>query len=371
MSGRKLISILYSLVLVLSAAAAFAGAPFDHDSGKEDRAVGAVYVMTNAPDANEIVVFDRDEEGLLTKAGSIATGGAGSGGGVDALVSQGSLVLSEDGRWLLAVNAGSGEISVFRVRPHKLVLTDKVGSGGGFPVSLTIHHDLVYVLNAGATPNITGFTLSRRGELTALDNSTRYLGPGGYSQCGFDPDGNVLVVTGRSNNEILVYTVGRRGLPSWDPVRSPSSGIAPFGFIFDERGHLLVVEAGTNAVSSYSILRNGTLQVISASVANGQVAACWIAGNGRGYVFTTNPGTSSISSYVLKRGRGGLMLLNGVAGSGSAPLDLSLAEGRFLYAIDPGNGSVDMFRIERDGSLSVLGAAAEGFAAYAQGIAAR
>jgi 6-phosphogluconolactonase len=371
MSRRKLLAILFSLVLVLSTVAAFANNGQNGDRNKEDNEVGAVYAMTNAADANEVVVFDRDEDGLLTRAASMATGGLGSGGGVDALASQGSIVLSKDKRWLLVVNAGSSEISVFRVLPHRLVLTDKVASGGTFPVSLAVYHDLVYVLNTGATPNITGFTLSRNGRLAPLDDSTRYPGTGGYSQVGFDPEGEVLVVTDRVDNEILVYSVGRRGLPAWDPVVSPSSGIAPFGFIFDERGHLLVVEAGTNAVSSYAIRRNGSLQVISSSVQNGQVAACWIAGNERGYVFTANPGTSSISSYKLKRGTGRAMLLKGVAGTGSAPLDLSIAEGRFLYAVDPGNGSVDMFRIERDGSLSDLGTAAGGFAAYAQGIAAR
>jgi 6-phosphogluconolactonase (cycloisomerase 2 family) len=116
---------------------------------------------------------------------------------------------------------------------------------------------------------------------------------------------------------------------------------------------------------------NGTLQVISPSVANGQVAACWIAGNGRRYVYTTNPGTSSVSSYKVKRRSGELTLLEGVAGTGAAPLDLSIVEGRFLYAIDPGNGSIDMFKIDRDGGLTGLGTADGGFGQYAQGIAAR
>jgi len=369
MNSTKLAGILFSLLMVLSAAAAFANGRHGH--GGEDKAVGAVYAMTNDATTNEIVIFGRDEDGNLTRTGSIATGGAGSGGGVDPLVSQGSVVLTRDERWLLAVNAGSSEISVFRVLPHTLVLTDKTGSGGEYPVSIAVYHDLVYVLNAGTNPNITGFTLSRNGRLTAIDNSTRVLGPGGYSQVGFDPQGDFLVVTDRANSEILVYHVNRRGLPRWVPANSPSSGVAPFGFIFDARGHLLVVEAGTNAVSSYAIARDGTLQVISASIPNGQVAACWIAGNKRGYVYTTNPGTSSVSSYKAERRSGEVTLLQGVAGTGSAPLDASIAEGRFLYAIDPGNGSIDAFRIERDGSLTSLGTTAGGFAVYAQGIAAR
>jgi 6-phosphogluconolactonase len=368
MNKKKLSAILFVLLLA-SVAVAFANNGYDH--GRDDTPVGAIYAMTNDAAVNKIVVFDRSEDGTLTKVDAVATGGAGSGGGVDPLVSQGSVVLSRGDQWLLAVNAGSNEISVFRVRPHTLVLTDKAPSGGPYPVSLTVFHDLVYVLNAGTTPNITGFSLDHRGRLTPIDGSTRYLGPGGYSQIGFDPGGDNLVVTDRADNEIVVYPLNRKGLPSGNPVTSPSSGIAPFGFIFDEQGHLLVVEAGTNAVSSYAISHDGILQVISPSVPNGQVAACWIAGNGRGYVYTTNPGTSSLSSYTVRNRDGKVILREGVAGTGSAPLDLSIVEGRFLYAIDPGNGSIDMFKIGRGGGLTSLGIAAGGFSPYSQGIASR
>ena len=77
---------------------------------------------------------------------------------------------------------------------------------------------------------------------------------------------------------------------------TPSSGAVPFGVDFDRKGHLLVVEAGANAVSSYDIAHDGSLQTISASVANGQAATCWIVVNQRGDIITTNPGTNSLSS---------------------------------------------------------------------------
>ena len=129
------------------------------------------------------------------------------------------------------------------------------------------------------------------------------------------------MVTDKAISEILVYSVGDNGLPTKKPFISPSNGKVPFGFIFDKKGHLLVVEVGSNAVSSYNILDNGTLQVISRSVANGQTASCWIAGTDNGYIFTANPGIPSISSYKLKIGNGKLALLNGTAGGGETPLD--------------------------------------------------
>ena len=366
MKKKMLVAGLTAAILMISTVGVFA------DGTRDDEKVGAVYAMTNAATGNEVVIFDRDFEGMLTSAGSIATGGTGSGSALDPLGSQGALVLSEDGRWIVAVNAGSNEISVLRILRDGLALADKVDSGGVFPVSVTVYHNLVYVLNAGGSPNITGFRLSHIGKLIPLEKSTRSLGTGGFAQVGFDPEGETLVVTDKADNKILVYSVSHDGLPGMTPVTSPSYGVTPFGFIFDQRGHLLVVEAGTNAVSSYKILPDDTLQVISGSVPNGQIAACWIAGNERGDVFTDNPGTHSISAYTEMAGEGSLVLLNGVAGTGNTPLDLSITgNGRFLYALDPTNGTVDMFHVERDGSLTDLGTVPGGFSIFAQGIVAR
>jgi len=370
--GKRIFVALFSVAVLMSSSIAVLAFNDDRHDDRKD-VVGAVYTMTNDLTGNEVVVFQRDHEGILTKAGSVSTGGLGSGGGFDPLVSQGSIVLSGDHRWVLAVNAGSDEISVFRVQPKGLDLVDTVPSGGIFPASVTVFHDLVYVLNTGGeSPNITGFYLSHTGRLRPLEGSTRSLGSGSFSQVGFDPHGRRLVVTNRADNLILVYSVGRNGVPVMNAVSSTSNGIAPFGLIFDKWGHLLVVEAVSNAVSSYDIHRDGSLQVISPSVANGQIAACWIAGDPRGNVFTTNPGTSTISAYKNKAGKGNLVLLDGTASVGNPLLDLDITkDGRFLYALAPMNNAIDMFEIERDGSLTHLGAAPGGLSIFAQGIAVR
>lgn len=346
-----------------------------------NKVVGAVYAMTNAVDNNQVVVFDRASDGLLTMAGSVSTEGMGSGGTLDPLASQGALVLSQDNRWLLAVNAGSNEISVFRVWRKGLDLTDKVDSGGDFPVSIAIRNNLVYVLNAGMSPNITGFHLTRRGQLVSRNGSTRSLGDGAFSQVGFDPRGKNLVVTDRGDNELLVFSVDRWGLPSMTPVTSMSSGVAPFGFIFDSLGDLLVAEAGSGAVSSYAILRDDSLWVLNPSVANDQAATCWIAGNARGYVYTANTGSQTISSYYLqtwkhhhkdKYGKTELVLLDKTAGFGNRPIDMAISgNGKYLYALDPAAEAIDMYAIEADGSLTDLGMAPGDLSIFAQGIAAR
>lgn len=97
---------------------------------------GAVYAMSNVASGNSILMFDRAANGALTSAGSITTGGHGTGSG---LGSQGSLTLTSDQRWLLAVNAGSNDITVFSVRPDGLEFRSRTSSGGTTPISVTIH----------------------------------------------------------------------------------------------------------------------------------------------------------------------------------------------------------------------------------------
>jgi 6-phosphogluconolactonase len=360
------LAVLLSLVFVTSSIAR------QHSHG------GAVYAMTNDSDGNEIAMYNRNAKGLLELATYYPTEGFGSGDMIDPLGSQESLILSANKRWLLAVNAGSNTISVFRTRHNKLKLIGTVGSGGVFPVSLTLYHDLLYVLNAGAdsfSPNITGFRLTHWGDLIPLADSTRELGPGGFHQVGFDPQGDVLVVTEgdpAGQNNIHVFSVDRNGLPSLEPVTSPSNGIVPFGFIFDRRGHLLVSEAGSRAVTSYKILPDNSLQVISPSVENEQIATCWITANSRGFVYTANTGSDTISAYKLQSGSGRLMLLDATAGSGDKPIDMTTTgNGRFLYVLNAGDGTVGMFRINPDGSLEDLGAIDGLPETFAQGIVGR
>src|SRR5208282_3317050 len=142
-------------------------------SGSEAPGVpGAVYTMTNDASENTILVYSRNSNGLLTFQGPVSAHGRGSGGILDPLQSQGSLVLSQDGSFLFAANAGSGTISSFRVDRHGLNFIDEVHSGGEGPISITTHGDLLYALNIA---NITGFRILRDGTLRAVPSSTRFL----------------------------------------------------------------------------------------------------------------------------------------------------------------------------------------------------
>jgi 6-phosphogluconolactonase len=346
---------------------------------------GAVYVLTNQV-SNAIAVFTRDQDGTLTPAGMFSTGGAGNPVAqpgdppTDPLASQGSLILGDD-QLLFAVNAGSNEISVLRIGKNELTLVDKVSSGGVRPISLTLHENLLYVLNEGGTPNITGFTVGDDGSLTPLAGSTRPLVGGAAAdpaEVGFSPDGSLLTVTEKMGNRIDTYVVGADGTPG-APIPNPSNGLTPFGFAFSDDGVLVVSEAFGGAplqgkASSYSPAANGTLSVISGSVPDFQTAACWvvIANSGK-LVFVSNTGSSAISSYGLNES-GALTLLHSLAGNtgpGSFPIDMALSNNsRYLYVTDNGLQMVHSFAINKDGTLTSIDNDG-GLPFGVQGIAAR
>jgi len=316
---------------------------------------------------------------MLTFAGSFASGGNGAGAG---LGSQGAVVLSDDNRLLFAVNAGSNSISVFGVSGDQLTLLNTVSSGGVLPVSVTARHNLVYVLNAGGTPNISGFAISPSTNwLVPLAVSTQAL-PGGAgagpAQVSFSPDGSVLVVTEKGTNLIDTFTVDDDGVAQ-PGVSFASNGTTPFGFAFGHDNVVIVSEAfggapGASALSSYEVDENGSLVVVTPSLADTQTAACWVVvpENGR-FAYTSNTGSGIISSYIVSDG-GSLALLNAAAastGNGSAPTDMALSDNsRFLYVRNAGNGTISGFRVQADGSLTPV-ASATGLPAGAAGLAAR
>jgi 6-phosphogluconolactonase len=331
-----------------------------------DRAVGVVYTLTNAAAGNAVAVFERSAHGTLGPAGSVATGGLGTGAG---LGSQGALVRA--GSRLFAVNAGSDSVSLLKVhRRGELELLDTAPSGGARPISVTARGQLVYALNEGSatTPgNISGFTVKGR-ELVPLPGSSRPLSAAavGPAQIEFSPNGRVLVVTEKMTNRIVTYLVGAGGYAG-APNAQPSAGQTPFGFAFDGRGRLIVSEAfggapDASVLSSYGLSSNGTISAISPNVATTETAACWVVVTRNGcYAYATNTGSGSISGYGIGRD-GTLTLLDadgrtGVTGAGSSPLDAALSRAsRFLYTLNGGTNDIAGFRVRADGSLEPIGA---------------
>jgi len=314
----------------------------------------AVYTLTNQVAGNSVAVFARAADGTLSAAGSVATGGTGTGAG---LGSQGALALSDDGRWLFAVNAGSNDVSVFRVGRDGLSLLDRTSSGGTRPISLTVHGHVLYVLNAGGDGNISGFALGTTGALTPISGSTRSLSGTnvGPAQVSFSPDGRRLVVTEKTTNLLDVYTVDGNGAAS-GPASVASAGTTPFGFAFGRHDDVFVSEA-VGSASSYELGRTGSLTVVSGAVLTHQGAPCWLVVTDSGrYAYTANAQGGSISGFGIARD-GSISLLDAsgataVVGRGATDLALS-GNSRYLYNLV--GGSVLAFRVQEDGHLALLG----------------
>jgi 6-phosphogluconolactonase (cycloisomerase 2 family) len=339
----------------------------------------AVFVQTDDLAGNQVVAYRRAGDGTLSLAGTYATGGLGgqlTGSVVDHLASQGSL--GYDGRHglLYAVNAGSDTVSVFAVRGDRLALRQVIASGGAFPVSVAVHGDLVYVLNAEGGGSVYGYRVAS-GRLIPIPGSTRPLGlnpaatpqftntPG---QDAFSPDGRQLIVTTKANgSDIDVFGVRANGRLSAAPAVNAEPGAVPFAIAFDPAGDLVIADAGTNALSTFTLGPAGDLTPLD-NVGTGQSATCWVAAD-RGLLFASNAGSATVSGYAS--GPGGALTLLGQTATDPGTVDAAATPGgRFLYVQTGGNGVVDEFAVSPGGSLAEVGHVTVAGAAGGEGIVA-
>ena len=355
-------------------AAVFLIAALPSLAGSGGRA-GAVYVASNAPAGNAILVFDRSADGELNPAGEVPTGGLGTGGG---LGNQGGVVMDDSGRRLYVVNAGSDSISTFEIRASGLQRRSVTPSGGSKPVSVAVRGRLLYVVHAGIPNVINGFRIGKGGSLRPISGSTRALSASatGPAQIAFSPDGEALIVTEKMTNRIAVFPVndGVAGAPTF----LPSAGATPFGFAFGKRDQVFVSEAfggaaGASAVSAYGF-DDGALVTLDPSVATRQSAACWVVVSGDGrFAYTTNTASATLSAFQIGfDGRLALLDADGIAARTDAgPIDMQFAaNGRLLYVLNSSGNSVTGYRVGADGSLESAGGIG-GIPPGANGLAAR
>ena len=314
---------------------------------------GYVYTETNSAAGNAILAYSRGDDGSLSWLGTYPTHGLGTGSG---LGTQGEVILAGGGKWLLAVNAGSNDISTFRVSDDGgLTLTDRTGAQGVDPVSLTAHGSFVYVLDAGGSGNIAGFWVGG-GQLHRIADSVRPLSGSATSpaEVAFSTNGHFLVVTERATNMLDTYSVDSGGHAGWAKTTA-SSGPVPYGFAFDNRNHPIVSEAANSTLSSYWLSSSTGASVISASVPTGGIAACWVAVSPNGkWAFDSNAHGGTISSFMI-HANGSISLALSVAastGAGTAPLDLQVSsDGRFLYVNEAGSHVLGGYWIGSGGTL--------------------
>jgi hypothetical protein len=354
---------------------------------------GAVFVMTNSTNpirGNEVAMYDRSEQGDLNLIGFFPTGdlsdgkpqlGSGpaptaqvfkiaSGGALplvsanlDSLGSSHSLILSRDHHCLFAVNAGSNSLSSFRVQRDGLSLAGVEDSGGTFPVSLTIHQNILFVLNSGDQGSIAGFQVSDydcalvplgQNGMASLQGYTDTFTPPAPgevltspAQISFTPDGALLVVSIKGSDaniangklialpsgRVVVFPISGRGALGAGIVTKFSfvnSTGGPFSFVLSGPRSIIIVNANSSTVAAFSINSSNQLTPIGDPISISHFATCWIVRSGN-YVYTVSFGAPSGVLEILGQGPGkpdldgaidGFQILrNGGVGSLPQPFD--------------------------------------------------
>ena len=232
-----------------------------------------------------------------------------------------------------------------------------IGSGGQFPVSIAVHGDQVFVLNAWGGASVAGFR-QFGGYLIPVPSWTRDLGlqtssstvftatPG---QIGFTPDGSQLVVT--TKNAADTVDVFRDGLfgPSAEPTVTslpgagglrgrrdpagrdlPGSGAGPR---HRTRNHL------QDTVATFAIAPSGRLT---------QLVRCsgWTRCRCRRWRRTA-PGTVTEPVSVREPPGDGAVTLQGTTPTDAGTVDAAVSsDGQYLYVQAGGPGNVDACRIK-------------------------
>lgn len=361
---------------------------------------GAVYAMSNDFNANSIVAYGRNDDGTLELIGTFLTGGKGAafdgGEGLDPLISAYSVILTDDREHLLAVNAGSNSISVFKINADRtLRLTDVKRVYGVGPNSIAYSNGLVYVASIDADGQfagepdqegaLTGFRIGERGTLRPIRRSVRLLG-NRPSAIQFSPDGRHLVVASinagsialnsDSQDEIVVYDVRRGGNISRQPVSAATSTErnnadnrnlpSAIGFeIVQENGKQFIVVSEarefqadgtppafpalqTGSISTWELGRFGDLSPVALDVMtgtdqfDGERTACWIEfSHDEGNFWVSNALEATLSSFSFNDGN--IELLERVEAQGVGPTSSVPAE-----AFSQTDGWVDLW-ISDDG----------------------
>jgi 6-phosphogluconolactonase (cycloisomerase 2 family) len=359
-------------VAVTGVAAAHASPSSDHH--RPSPVVGHLYVNDNTAPANTIAGFDRHADGTLTPipGSPFATGGVGTGAVIG---SQGALQTTAGGRILLAVDPGSNDIAELLVgRDGRLWRLPRatVSSQGTEPVSIAVARGLVYVANAGAGgSNYAGLRFDRFGRLQPIPGATFALPdaaqPGDVL---INSTATKLVGTRVGTSQIDSFAIdhsGRLHPASGSPFAAQGPG--PFGSEFNpiDPDQVFVSNAhggaGAGSVSAFRDGPGGVLTSIGASpFADQQTAPCWveISRDGR-HLFAVNTAVPSISSYRIERD-GTLELIGSTPFSGAnasslAPEDARLSpDGATLWVVDSKGDAVSAFAVD-GGHLTQIAAA--------------
>lgn len=355
---------------------------------------GAVYVMTNDPEGNKIVGYERKKDGCLEKIGIYETGGNGrdiTETGFDPLESQDALILDKEKKLLFAVNAGSNSITSFIIQDDgSLIFSDTNSSNGEGPVALAFNGEALYVANREGGGSISGYTVSSTGKLKFIEDST-IDGRGTYAgSIDFTADGRNLIIAEKGafaingffningTNAIVSMPLDENYKPLQEQekiIHLPLEYAVFAGEIFNDIYIMSIPGAITPSIQnpegtliSYKVKDNGELElktIVEQGIPDG--ATCWleISKDGK-IVYGSNTFAGTITTYDIKD-NGEISVREILAGEvpfggryiprSRPPIDIGgileiVESGNFLYANTSIKPRLDVFEINSDGSLT-------------------
>lgn len=319
------------------------------------------YTTSNNAGENQLIRLRSGSDGVMAEAGRFATGGLGTGRNLQAA---GSIAVSHDRQWLLAVNAGSDQISAFRLGTYGPRLTAVRDSGGKQPLSIAVSGRRVYVLNSGSG-DIASFKLTALGRLEPLaDGKVRPLSSteARATSLGVTADGRHLVVAERGVNRLTTYAIGPTGVLSPGAQTIETVAKSPYALSFlGKRIYSVFAGQGPeqSAVGAYRFDRQGDLVSLGNPLFSGQTAACWSALSARRrLLYTANAGSHTLTGLRL-RGQGRPSMLNpdGVSadtGPDNHPRDMTFSpDGKTLAVILSGEHAIGLYRVGLGGHLKL------------------
>jgi 6-phosphogluconolactonase (cycloisomerase 2 family) len=141
----------------------------------------------------------------------------------------------------------------------------------------------------------------------------------------------------------------------------------PFAVSFDPLRHVLIAEAGPNALATFTLSSAGVLTPLDAAL-TGQAATCWVARAGR-FFYVSNAGSASVSGYAADHSGQLSALGNTSTDAGTVDAAASVG-GRFLYVQTGAAGIVDEYAVGFGGSLTEIGSVTVAGAVGGEGIVA-
>lgn len=369
-----------AIAAAIAALLAACGGSDDHPAAPP---VAQLFAQTN--DTNNMVVhYLRNADGSLVAQAPVSTGGKGTNGVnyfmgntvmPDALTSNHSVVVSDDGRQLFVANAGDNTVSVFSIAQNGgLTLQAASPTGGIQPTSLAFNAGVLYVTHQRGANELGAYRVGNDGKLTPLGQYPVLQTDALPTEVSISPDHKYVVVNGflsaltptTPGNTLLAYPINADGTLG-KAVSSATVGVGPFGGVFGhgaQAGTYVTADAPGGTATSYSFSAGGAFSAVSGPVkVAGQTAPCWIAITpDNRFVYVSNGG-GTVSQFALDAA-GKLTLVNATAasepaikaGGSSFAADAWISpDGKYLYQDYAGNDKIVVYAIGGDGALTRMG----------------